>query len=167
MVRAVPEIILGGAAFFSRPLHPQDTHGVRAPPTPRTRKCCPTMDQICLDPQDKLPPPHPTPSDMSTKHPPPPTGQKSACGPPPQDNFWNSPNATQSLHELRVWQYDSRHGCWLVFLFSGKNKTTCSFVVVTQAGVEDDIVIILLMWKVSYDCFLSFRTCHVFLHFFT
>ena len=37
------------------------------------------MDHICLDPQDKLPP---HPSDTSTKHPPPPTGQKSACGPP-------------------------------------------------------------------------------------
>ena len=38
-VRAVPEIILGGAFFFTL-LHPQDKHGVRAsPPTPRTRKC--------------------------------------------------------------------------------------------------------------------------------
>ena len=33
-VRAVPEIILGGAHFFFRPLHPQDTHGVRAPRPP-------------------------------------------------------------------------------------------------------------------------------------
>ena len=49
------------------------------------------MDQIRLDPQDKLPP-TPQPSDtLSIKHPPP-TGQKSACGPPtPEDNFWNSP----------------------------------------------------------------------------
>ena len=47
------------------------------------------MDQICLDPQDKLPPPR-HPSDTSTKHPPP-TGQKSACAPP--DIFWNSPYA--------------------------------------------------------------------------
>ena len=33
-VRAVPEIILAGAQFFFRPLHPQDTHGVRAPRPP-------------------------------------------------------------------------------------------------------------------------------------
>ena len=33
-VRAVPEIILGGAFFFRRPLHPQDTQGVRAPRPP-------------------------------------------------------------------------------------------------------------------------------------
>ena len=34
--------------------------------------------------------PHPSDT-LSTKHPPP-TGQKSACGPPtPEDNFWNSP----------------------------------------------------------------------------
>ena len=38
-LRAVPEIILG-STFFPRPLHP-------------------TMNQICLDPQDKLPPPTP------------------------------------------------------------------------------------------------------------
>ena len=32
IIRAVPEIILGGGPhFFFRPLHPQDTHGVRAP----------------------------------------------------------------------------------------------------------------------------------------
>ena len=33
-LRAVPEIILGGAFFF-RFLHPQDKHGVRAPRPPR------------------------------------------------------------------------------------------------------------------------------------
>ena len=42
------------------------------------------MDQIHLDPQDKLPPHPPHPSDtLSTKHPPP-TGQKSVCAPPPR-----------------------------------------------------------------------------------
>ena len=35
LLRAVPETILGGGAlFFFRPLHPQDTHGVRAPRPP-------------------------------------------------------------------------------------------------------------------------------------
>ena len=38
-VRAVPEIILRGGTVFFRPLHPEDKHGVRAPPTPRARKC--------------------------------------------------------------------------------------------------------------------------------
>ena len=33
-LRAVPEIILGGGTFFFRPLHPQATHGVRAPRPP-------------------------------------------------------------------------------------------------------------------------------------
>ena len=33
-IRAVPEIIRGGTFVF-RPLHPQDKHGVRAPPQPR------------------------------------------------------------------------------------------------------------------------------------
>ena len=58
------------------------------------------MDEMCLDPQDKLPPQPPHPSDMlSTKHSPPPTGQRSACGPPPppEDNFWNSPNTVTKL----------------------------------------------------------------------
>ena len=38
------------------------------------------MDQIRLDPQDKLPPPHPSDT-LSTKHPPPPQDKKSACTP--------------------------------------------------------------------------------------
>ena len=56
------------------------------PPTLRDTPA-PTMDQIRLDPQDKLTP-HPSDT-LSTKHPP--TGPKSACGLPPEDNFWNSP----------------------------------------------------------------------------
>ena len=79
-IRAVPEIILGGAFFF-RPLHPQDTHGVTAPrPSGHPR---PTMDQIRLDPQDKLPHPHPSDT-LSTKHLSPHRTKKSACGPPPR-----------------------------------------------------------------------------------
>ena len=54
------------------------------------------MDQICLDPQDKLPlhPPHPSDT-LSTKHPPP-TGQKS------EDNFWNSPNLANDMQRPKV-----------------------------------------------------------------
>ena len=94
-LRAVPEIILGGVGhiFFqtpppphtweSEPPDPQESSVNQTPP--RTCKCFnyphPTMDQICLDPQDKLTtPPHPL--DTSRKHPPP-TGQICACGPPP------------------------------------------------------------------------------------
>ena len=40
--------------------------------------------------------PHPSDT-LSTKHPPP-TGQKSVCGPPtPEDNFWNSPKAYTAI----------------------------------------------------------------------
>ena len=58
------------------------------------------MDQIRLDPQDKLPPTPPRLRHIVNKTPfPPPTGQKSACGPPthPKDNFWNSPSIDSSL----------------------------------------------------------------------
>ena len=99
----------GGYIFFQTPPPPGHTWS-QSPLTlrtvlwtrPLTLRTCPTMDQIHLDPQDKLTPPipwtglvreNPHPSDtLSTKHPPP-TGQKSACGPPtpPEDNFWNSP----------------------------------------------------------------------------
>ena len=76
------------------------------------------MDQICLDPPRtsySSPPPHPSDT-LSTKHPPPPTGQKSVLWPThphPEDNFWNSPNlstllalslsavATGSVHPMR------------------------------------------------------------------
>ena len=79
MLRAVPEIILRGgwAAFFFRPLHPQDTHRVTAPrPSGHASALInhrPTMDQILLDPQDKLPPP--------THR----TCQQNTLPPPPQD----------------------------------------------------------------------------------
>ena len=53
------------------------------------------MDQICLDPQDKLTPPplghivSKTPSPDRTKK----------CL-PPQDNFWNNPKSPQSPHKI-------------------------------------------------------------------
>ena len=63
-LRAVPEIILGGGVFFFQTPPPPGHTRSQSPPTPRTRKCFklarPTMDQIRLDPQDKLPP-HPPP----------------------------------------------------------------------------------------------------------
>ena len=92
----------GGGTFFFRPLHSQDTHGVRAPrPSGHLSALMnprPTMDQIRLDPQDKLPPP-PTPrtcqqNTLSPPPPPPPLGDKKVpaahC---PSDSFWNSPKA--------------------------------------------------------------------------
>ena len=106
-IRAVPEIILGGGKFFFWPLHPQDTHGVRTP-WPTGQFCepdppppghvsalinpCPTVDQMRLEPQDKLTPPTPWtglvrevphPSDTSTKHPPPPQDKTVPVAHPP------------------------------------------------------------------------------------
>ena len=73
----------GGAHFFQTPPPPGHTWS-QSPPTLKTRVLItphPTMDQIHLDPQDKL---HPSDT-LSTKHPSPPRiGQKSACGPPPR-----------------------------------------------------------------------------------
>ena len=97
-VRAVPEIILrgGGPHFFFRHLHPQDRHGVRAPPpsghvsaliTPRPHYGSNTP----WAPGQVTPPPHP--SDMLSTKQPPPTGQKVPAAHPREDNFWNSPNA--------------------------------------------------------------------------
>ena len=54
----------GGHIFFSDPSTPRTHNGGQSPPTPRTRALINlphyAMDQICLDPQDKLlptPPP--------------------------------------------------------------------------------------------------------------
>ena len=63
------------------------------------------MDQICLDPQDKLSrTPHP--SDTATKHPPP-QDKKVPAAHPPEDNFWNSPDGLWclpilSLHKIHI-----------------------------------------------------------------
>ena len=46
------------------------------------------MDQICLDPQDKLPL-HPPPLGHIVNKTPPPLDKKVFVA--PQDNFWNSP----------------------------------------------------------------------------
>ena len=74
-IRAVPEIILkGGGPLFFRCLHPQDKHGVRAPPTPRTRAL---INPPHYDPQDKLSPP----LGHIVNKAPSPTGQKIACAP--------------------------------------------------------------------------------------
>ena len=82
-----------GAAFFFRPLHPQDTHGVSAPRPPGHVSALINPPHYELNmpwPPGQVTPPHP--SDTSTKHPPP-TGPKSACAPPPREflehqNFW-------------------------------------------------------------------------------
>ena len=81
-----------GHSFFQTP-PPQDTHVVRAPrPSGHVSALInphPTMDQLRLDPPDKL---SPVPLRHVNKTPSPPTEQKRACGPPtPEDNFWNSP----------------------------------------------------------------------------
>ena len=59
-VRAVPEIIMG-AAFFSDPLHPQDSHGVRAPRPPGHVSAlispAPLWIKYALTPRTTYPPP--------------------------------------------------------------------------------------------------------------
>ena len=84
LLSAVPEIIPGGGAtFFFRRLHPQDTHRVRAPRPPG--HVCALINPPHYRSNMPWPPgqvtPHPSDT-LSTKHPPP-TGQKSVCGPPP------------------------------------------------------------------------------------
>ena len=56
------------------------------------------MNQICLDPQDKLPL-HPPPlGHIVNKTPSTPSDKKVfAAHPPPEDNFWNSPNAASYM----------------------------------------------------------------------
>ena len=75
----------GWATCFFRPSAPRDTHGIRTPqPSGHLR---PTMDQIRLDPQDKLTPPllgHGV-NKTSSLH------RTKKCLRSPQDNFWNSP----------------------------------------------------------------------------
>ena len=75
IVRAVPEIILG-AAFFFRPLHLQDTHGVGAPRPPGHVSAlinpAPLWIKYALTPRTSYPPPlghfvNKTPSPHRTK----------------------------------------------------------------------------------------------------
>ena len=97
-VRAVPEIILrGGHGFFSDPSTPR-THGVRAPQPPGHVSALtrPTMDQICLDPQDKLLPAPPPPRTHCQQNTLPPQDKKVSAA-PPEDNFWNRPNTLTNL----------------------------------------------------------------------
>ena len=72
-----------GPHFFFRPLHPQDTHGVRAPWPPGHVSALINPASVwikyTLTPRTSYPHPSDT---LSMKHPPS-AGQKSACGPPP------------------------------------------------------------------------------------
>ena len=108
----------------SEPPDPQDSSVNQTPHPPGHVSALinprPTVDQIHLDPQDKLtptPPPQtglvrktPNPWDvLSTKHPPP-TGQTSVYGPPtPEHNFWSSPNVYWI--GCAVWMV-MMHGAW-------------------------------------------------------
>ena len=85
-LRAVPEIILGvGHIFFQTPPPPGHIWS-QSPPQPWGHPH-PTMDQICLDPQDKLPPP---PLRYVVNKTPSPSQDKKVPA-APQDDFWNSP----------------------------------------------------------------------------
>ena len=82
-LRAVPEIILGGALFFQT-LHPQDTHGVRAPRPPVHISALINLPHYGSNMPWPLGQVTPPPLGHINKAPSPPTGQKSACGPFPQ-----------------------------------------------------------------------------------
>ena len=92
-LRAVPEIILGGgrAHFFFRPLHPQDTHGVRAPQPPGHISALINLPHYGSNtpwPPGQVTSPPPTPRthcQQNTLHP------QDKVFVPPEDNFWNSP----------------------------------------------------------------------------
>ena len=111
-IRAVPEIILRGwATFFFRLLHPQDTHGVRAPQPPGHVSALinpPHYGSNMPWPPGQVTPPPPTPRTHCQQNTLPSTGQKSVCAPPPEHNFWNSPYR----YQLRL------HTSWTVHVFS-------------------------------------------------
>ena len=84
-IRAVPEIILGGAHFFFRPLHPQDTQGVRAPrPSGHVSALInpPHYGSNMPWPPGQVIPPPPTSQTHCQQNTLPPTGRKSVCAPP-------------------------------------------------------------------------------------
>ena len=92
-LRAVPEIILGGAHFCFRPLHPQDTHGVRAPRPPGHVSAL--INPPYYRSNMPWPPgevtPHPTPPLGHTVNKTPSPHRTKKCLHPPEDNFWSSP----------------------------------------------------------------------------
>ena len=99
-IRAVPEIILGGGTFFFRPLHPQDTHGVRAPRPPGHVSALINLPHYGSNtpwPPGQVTSPPPTPRthcQQNTLHP---QDKKVFAAPPPEDNFWNSPYTHSAL----------------------------------------------------------------------
>ena len=117
-LRAVPEIIVGGGTFFFQTPPPPGHTWSQSPSRPPGH-----VSALINPPQygSNMPwPPrtsYPHPSDTSTKHPPP-TGQKSACGPTPQDNFWNSPyeryGAPLSQCRLLAATIWKAWDCWLL-----------------------------------------------------
>ena len=87
-IRAVPEIILGGAHFFWRPLHPQDTHGVGAPPPPGHVSALINLPHYGSNmpwPPGQITPPSPTPRTYCQQNTlPPPDKKVSAAHPFPR-----------------------------------------------------------------------------------
>ena len=88
----------GGAHFF-RPLHPQDTHGVRGPRPPGhvsvLINLAPLWIKYALTPRTSYSP-SPTPRTHCQQNTPPQDKKKvPAAHPPPENNFWNSPYACE------------------------------------------------------------------------
>ena len=84
MVLGLFQKLSSGGALFFRPLHTQDTHGVRAPRPPGHVSAlinpAPLWSKYALTPRTSYPLP-PPPSLGHVVNKPPPTGQKSACPP--------------------------------------------------------------------------------------
>ena len=89
----------GWATFFFRPLHPQDTHGVRAP-RPPGHVCAlinpPHYGSNMPWPPGQVTPPPPTPRTHCQQNTLPPPDKK-VFAVPPEDNFWNSPNTRHDV----------------------------------------------------------------------
>ena len=87
-LRAVPEIILGGPHFFFRPLHPQDTQGVRAPRPPGHVSALINPphygSNMPWPPGQVTPPPPPPLGHIVNKTPSPPPDKKVFAPPPPR-----------------------------------------------------------------------------------
>ena len=96
-LRAVPEIILRGGGvgrIFFRPLHPQDTQGIRASRPPGHVSALinpPHYGSNMPWPPGQVTPPPPPPLGHIVNKTPSPHRTKKCLRPPPEDNFWNSP----------------------------------------------------------------------------
>ena len=97
-IRAVPEIILGEATFFFRPLHPQDTQGVRAPRPPGHVSALikpPHHGSNMPWPPGQVTPPPPTPRTHCQQNTLPPPDKKVFAAHPLRPSYFSSDSTSQ------------------------------------------------------------------------